>query len=101
MSRKTSIQERFLEIALILVCVALCVLLHQIGAYRMVVLNLFYLPVVLAAFFMGRYQAGVLAVFSVILAAVVMALDLGNISTYSSPVVIGLALTTWAAAPVR
>ncbi len=97
MSKQPPIQQRFLEIALVLVCVALCVLLHRIGAYRMVVLNLFYLPVVLAAFFLGRYQAGVLAVLSVILAAVVTALDLNHVATFTTPLVIGLVLTTWAA----
>jgi hypothetical protein len=97
MSPKTSIPHRFLEVALILVCLGLCAVLYQIGAYRMVVLNLFYLPVVLAAFFLGRYRAGVLAVFSVILAAIVTALDLGNFAAYSSPLIIGLALTTWGA----
>jgi K+-sensing histidine kinase KdpD len=97
MSKKTPIRQRFLEYALVCITVALCVLLYRIGAYRMVVLNLFYLPVVLAAFFLGRYQAGVLAVLAVILAAIVTALDLNNFAAYTSPLVIGLVLTTWAA----
>lgn len=97
MSDKTPLHQRFLELALIFLCLGLCVLLHRIGAYRMVVLNLFYLPVVLAAFFLGRYQAGVLAVLSVILAAVVTALDLDQVVAYTTPLTIGLALTTWAA----
>ena len=61
MSRKETPQSWFLEIALVLISLALCWLLCLIGAYRMVVLHLFYLPVVLAAFFLGRYRAGVLA----------------------------------------
>jgi K+-sensing histidine kinase KdpD len=90
-------QQRFLEFALIFICIGLCALLYRIGSYRMVVLNLFYLPVVLSAFFLGRYRAGVLAVLSVILAAIVTALDLNSIAIYSSPLVIGLSLTIWAA----
>ena len=97
MSDKTRAQQQLLEIALILVSLGLCVLLYRIGSYRMVVLNLFYLPVVLAAFFLGRYRAGILAVLCVICAAVVTALDLSNFAAYTSPVMIGLALTIWAA----
>lgn len=97
MPKNSSLPRRFLEIALILIAVGLCVLLHRTGAYRLVVLNLFYLPVVLAAFFLGRYQAGVLTVLSIILVAVVTALDLGTAVSYSSPVIVGLALTIWGA----
>lgn len=98
MSNKATVPERFLEIILILVCLGLCVLLHQVGSCRMVALNLFYLPVVLAAFFLGRYRAGILAVLCVVCAAVVTALDLSNFAAYTSPLMIGLALTIWAAA---
>lgn len=97
MSRDSSLSYRFLEVTLVLIAVGLCVLLHRTGAYRLVVLNLFYLPVVLAAFFLGRYRAGVLSVLSVILAAVVTALDLDTAVAYSSPVAIGLTLTLWGA----
>ncbi|MHC4398996.1 MAG: HD domain-containing phosphohydrolase [Planctomycetota bacterium] len=64
----------------------------------MVVLNLFYLPVLLAAFFLGRYRAGILALLCVISASVVTALDLLNFAAYTSPTVIALALTIWGAA---
>ena len=87
-----------MEIVLILVCVSLCCLLHNVGAYRMVVLNLFYFPVVLAAFCLGRYRAGVLALLSVVCAAVVTAIDLGTLAVYNSPLVVGLAMSIWAAA---
>ena len=97
MSDKSRIQQQFLEISLILICLGVSVLFYRMGSYRMVVLNLFYLPVVLAAFFLGRYRAGILAVLCVICAAVVTALDLSNFAAYTSPVMIGLALTIWAA----
>ena len=97
MLRKTDKEHRILEIALILVCVSLCCLLYRVGPYRMVVLNLFYLPVVVAAFYLGRYLAGVLALLCVVCAAVATALDLGTLATVSSPLVVGLALTIWAA----
>jgi hypothetical protein len=97
MSRKRTNEQRILEFALIAICVALCCLLYRVGPYRMVVLNLFYLPVVLAAFFLGRYLAGVLALLCVVCAAVVTALDLGTLASYASPLAVGLALTIWAA----
>ena len=98
MSVKKTSEQRILEVSLILICVALCCLLYRVGPYRMVVLNLFYLPVVLAAFFLGRYLAGVLTLLCVVCAAtVVTALDLGTLASYTSPLAVGLALTIWAA----
>ncbi len=95
-SDEISVRQRFFEVALILVCLGLCALLYRVGSYRMVVLNLFYLPVVLAAFYLGRYRAGIVAFLCVVCAAVVTALDLSNFANYTSPVMIGLALTIWA-----
>jgi hypothetical protein len=97
MLRKKTTEKRIMEAALILICVSLCCLLYRVGPYRMVVLNLFYLPVVLAAFFLGRYLAGVLALLCVVCASVVTALDLGTLAAYASPLAVGLALTIWAA----
>jgi hypothetical protein len=97
MLRKKTTEQRILEVALILICVTLCCLLYRVGPYRMVVLNLFYLPIVLAAFFLGRYLAGVLALLCVVSASVVTALDLGTLAAYASPLAVGLALTIWAA----
>ena len=97
MLRKKTTEQRVLEAALILICIALCGLLYRVGPYRMVVLNLFYLPIVLAAFFLGRYLAGVLALLCVVSASVVTAMDLGTLAAYASPLAVGLALTIWAA----
>ena len=98
MHRKKQQNQIGLELVLIFVCLALCFILHKVGCYRMVVLDLFYLPVVLAAFFLGRYHAGVLAVLAVVCAAVVMAVDLDTHAAFTSPLAIGLALSTWASA---
>lgn len=97
MSDKTKFQQQFLEIALMVVCLGLFALLHRIGGSRMVVLNLFYIPVVLAAFFLGRYRAGILAVLCILCTAVITAFNLSSFAAYTSPVMIGLALTIWAA----
>jgi hypothetical protein len=82
---------------LVLICLALCWLLFRMGAYRMVVLHLFYLPVILAAFFLGRYRAGVLALLSAVGAAVVITADVTTMVSYNSPMVIWLALAIWSA----
>ena len=90
-------RQRTLEICLILICLGLTCLLHQVQGFRLVVLNLFYLPVVLAAFFLGRYRAGVLALLCVISATIITVLDLYSFAAYSSPIVVGLAVTIWGA----
>jgi hypothetical protein len=97
MFRKKSDKLWCLEVILVLICLALCCLLHRVGAGSMIVLNLFFLPVVLAAFFLGRYRAGVLALLCVMCVAVVMALDLRAIVASTSPLAVGLSLTLWGA----
>jgi response regulator RpfG family c-di-GMP phosphodiesterase len=51
--------------------------------------------VVLSAFFLGRYAAGILAVFCVMSASLVCALELNEFSSYTSPLTIGLSITVW------
>jgi len=97
MSHKIPEQHKSLEIALILVCMGLCCLLYRVGDYRMVVLNLFYLPVVLSAFFLGRYRAGILALLCMVCVSVVITLNLNTVTVYTSPLAIGLSLTIWGA----
>lgn len=51
----------------------------------------------LAAFYLGRQRAGVLALVCVLLASVVAVNHLEDFNSSSSPIVVGLALTVWAA----
>jgi len=97
MDLQSSKAQRTLEIGLIVVAVGLVCLLYRAAGARLVVLNLFYLPVVLAAFFLGRYRGGVLALFSVVGALVVATLDLAQFAAPGSPWAIGLSLLVWAA----
>jgi hypothetical protein len=46
-------QERTLEIMLVLVTAGISCLLYHTEAMKIVVLNLFFLPIVLAGFFLG------------------------------------------------
>ncbi len=97
MSKVDRKNERLFEIMLVLITVALsCVLYHTDGV-KMVVLNLFYLPIVLAGFFLGRYRAGVLAFLSVIVASVVISLDITGFAMVSSPIVVALSVIMWGA----
>ncbi|HUT11144.1 MAG TPA: HD domain-containing phosphohydrolase [Thermoguttaceae bacterium] len=97
MSPLSAKDRRVLEIALILVCVGLACLLLVMQGYKMVIFNLFFLPVVLGAFFLGRYRAGVLVVFCVVCASGVTASTLTEFSTATSSTVIALAVALWAA----
>lgn len=94
---RTDKEEHLLEIALVVVTLGLSCLMWQLTGYKLVVLNMFFLPVVLAGFFLGRYRAGVLASFAVISASIVTALNLGDFASLSSPLIIGLTVTLWAA----
>ena len=89
--------QRILEIMLILVTIALTCLVYKVEGCKLVTLNLFFLPVVLCAFFLGRYSAGILAVFSVMTTSLVCALQLNEFASYASPMTVGLAVTVWGA----
>jgi len=97
MHRHISKELRILEFCVLIVCVGLVCLLHQFQGYKMVVLNLFFLPVVLTGFFLGRYRAGVLALFCVVSASAVAVLNLEQLAAYSTPVILALSVTVWGA----
>jgi hypothetical protein len=87
--------ERALEVMLVLVTAGIAAVLYSTDGMKLVALNLFFLPVVMAGFFLGRYRAGVLALLSVFVATIVLAWDLGSVSGTQSPLLIGLAVTLW------
>ena len=89
--------QHTLEIMLLIVVVGLACLFYQVQGYKLVVLNLFYLPVVLCAFFLGTYRAGILAVFCVTSASIVTVTNLSGFASFFSPLTIGLMVTVWGA----
>lgn len=91
-------ERRVLEIMLIVVCLGLACLVYVMQGYKMAILHLFFLPVALGGFFLGRYRAGVLALFSALAVTVATGLALGDLAPVSSPLVIALAVAVWAAA---
>ena len=86
-----------LEIILVLISVAIACLLFAMQGYKLVVLNLFFLPVALGAFYLGRYRAGVLALFCGVSASLVVTQDVASFCATTSPLVIALAMTVWMA----
>lgn len=97
MTEKLTRDRRTFEIMLVIVTVGMTVLLYQMGVYKMVVLNLFYLPIVLSGFYLGRNSSGILALFCAVSVMVVTTLDATGFAAYDSPIMMGLALTVWAA----
>lgn len=91
------VNELILEFCLITVIAGLSALMLRVNNFQMVVLNLFFLPVMLGAFFLGRYRAGVLALLSFVLVTVVAAQDFSQFAASSSPVTTALAITIWGA----
>lgn len=89
--------EQILEICLVIVIVGLSSLMFQIGSFKMVVLNLFFLPVLLGAFFLGRYRAGVMALLSFVMVTIVAAQDFDQFAAFTSPITTALAITIWGA----
>lgn len=87
--------ELAVELSLIIVIVGLTCLMYRVPGVKIVVLNLFFLPVLLGAFFLGRYRAGVLALFSVVLVTIIAAQDFSQFAAFRSPLTSALALTIW------
>ena len=87
--------QRWVEIFLVLITVCITCVLYQTVGHKMIVLNLFYLPVVQAGFFLGRYRAGVLALLSVVGATIVIVGNMNAFAAVSSPVIVGLSITVW------
>ncbi len=90
--------RRAFEIMLIIVTLGMTALLYRMGGYKMVVLNLFYLPIVLSGYYLGRTSAGVLALLSVLAVSVTASLDSTGFAAYRTPVLVGLSLTVWGSA---
>jgi len=90
-------ERTILEVMLIVVCIGMTFLMYRMGGYKMVALNLFYLPIVLSGYFLGRSSAGVLAVLCTLGVTITATLDHKGFASFNSPVMMGLAITVWAA----
>jgi hypothetical protein len=97
MLREKKRERLLLELMLIAICIGLTCLVYKTEGYKFTTLNLFYLPVVLGGFFLGRYSTGILAVFCVMTTSLVCALQINEFSNYASPLAVGLTVTIWGA----
>lgn len=96
--RMTASNERtILEVMLVIVVIGMAYLMVRMGGYKMVALNLFFLPIVLSGYYLGRNHAGVLALLTALVVTIASTLDTGGFSNFISPFTMGLALTVWAA----
>jgi hypothetical protein len=95
--KKLNDDHFFLELLLIGSSLGLAVLVAGLSSSKVVALNLFYLPVVLGGFFLGRYRAGVMAVFSVIAASLALAESPNEFTGSNSLVMVGLSMLVWGA----
>jgi HD-GYP domain-containing protein (c-di-GMP phosphodiesterase class II) len=89
-------ERTVLEVMLVVVVLGMTYLMLRMGGYKLVALNLFFLPIVLSGYYLGRNHAGVLALFTALVVSIAATLDTGGISTLASPFTMGLALTVWA-----
>lgn len=97
MSALQTRDRRFFEIMLITVVIAMACLAAQLGGHRLVVLNLFYLPIILSGYFLGRTAGCVLALLAALAITIVTALDPSSLSAHFTPLLGGLSIAIWAA----
>ena len=86
------------ESMLIILIVGMTGLFHVLGEHGLLALYLFFLPVILCGYFLGRMSAGVLALFSVLIVTIASTVYAPRFQGYDTPVMIGLAIAMWAAA---
>lgn len=97
MQKIDSRSERVLELMLVFITLGLACLLYSTSGIKLMILNLFFLPIVLAGFYLGRYRAGVLALLAVVAASIVVVSDLSRFIIQTDPLTVGVALTLWGA----
>ncbi|MCH7871480.1 MAG: HD domain-containing protein [Planctomycetes bacterium] len=90
--------KKTFETMLIIITLGMMFLLWKMGEHRIVVLNLFFLPIVLSGYFLGRTNAGVLALLSVLAVTIVTTMDPVGLANFKEPIMVGLALTVWGGA---
>lgn len=98
MEHLTSKEKRIFEAMLIVLILGMTTVFLIMHEHGLIILNLFFLPVVLCGYFLGRGSAGVLALLSVLTVTIAASLFTPRFGGYSTPVMVGLSLALWAAA---
>lgn len=89
-------ERTILEFMLVVVVIGMAYLMIRMGGYKMAALHLFFLPIVLSGYYLGRNHAGVLALLTALVVTIATTLETTGYATFSSPITLGLALTVWA-----
>ena len=90
-------ERNALEIMLMIVVIGMTYLMFRMGGYKTVALNLFFLPIVISGYYLGRTHAGILAFFTGLVVSIACLLDSSGFTPYMSTFTLTLALVIWAA----
>lgn len=98
LAHNRSREQDALELVLIVVVIAIMGLIYSMpNYYKMVALNLYFLPVAFSGFYLGRYRAGVIALLSVLTAVAATVFSMANTATPIPAVTVSLAICVWGA----
>ena len=91
-------ERLFFEIMLICVLMGIVTMFAALDGYRLIVLNLFYLPIILGAFCVGRGYSGTLALLSALVVGIAsIAVPPSWTAALENPIVAALTLLIWSA----
>lgn len=97
--KNSSVRFRLtLEAMLIVITLGMSLLFTLMGEHRLMTLNLFYLPVILSGYYLGRTRAGILALLSALTITIAATIaPTPTVATTASPLVTSVALVVWSA----
>ena len=88
-------RQHLLELILLVAVMAIMGLFHEIPDFKMMILNLYFLPVALSAFYLGRRRAAVLSFLCVLSATFTTIVDLTAPEAILPPLLNSLTLIVW------
>lgn len=89
--------RRTFEWMLVIVVFGMTAVAFQMGGYKLVVLHLFYLPIILSGYFLGRSSAALLAILCALGVTTATAMDPASLAMNFTTLMGGFALAVWAA----
>jgi len=96
MHESTFRTSKLFECTLLIVVIGMSCIAAKLGEHKLVVLNLFFLPIILDAYFRGRTSACIMALLSVLAVTIVSVIDPNGMAAHFTPLVSGFALAMWA-----
>src|SRR5262249_37944867 len=89
--------RRIIETMLIIVVLGMTMLFTRMHEHRLLALNLYYLPVIISGYYLGRSSAGILALFSTLTVTISTLIWPEAMAAHNSAPAIAMAITLWAA----